>query len=141
MVTIRSMEYIKKKWVKRAKGAVEDYRAGIQTPLEDWKSETLGAEETYYDALDRIRTERTWTRGVERTDTADWQRKALQLGPPRYPSGIDAGEPDYDRGFRPYRDEIERITLPPRRPRGDPANIERVRAIADALHAKKVGAS
>jgi len=44
---------------------------------------------------------------------------------------------DYEEGFKPYRDLIASIDLPPRGPRGDPSNIDRVRIIAERLHALK----
>ena len=42
-------------------------------------------------------------------------------------------EPKYAAGFAPYRDAIERVTLPPRYARRDPRNLERVKAVVNAL--------
>jgi len=49
------------------------------------------------------------------------------------------GGDDYEKGFAPYRDEIEKTALPPRYPRRDPRNIQRVATIAAALGKKKTG--
>jgi hypothetical protein len=49
------------------------------------------------------------------------------------------GSDDYEKGFAPYRDVIEQTALPPRFPKRDPRNIQRVSAIATALAKKKTG--
>ncbi|GAI70545.1 unnamed protein product, partial [marine sediment metagenome] len=43
----------------------------------------------------------------------------------------------YARNFAPYRDAIERATLPPRYAKRDPRNLARVKAVVDALIAAK----
>ena len=44
---------------------------------------------------------------------------------------------DYEKGFQPYRDAIEKTTLPARFARRDPRNLERVRAQVNAVIAEK----
>ncbi len=44
----------------------------------------------------------------------------------------------YEEGFAPFRTTIANLTLPPRGPKGDPKNINRVSAVASALHKKKL---
>lgn len=70
---------------------------------------------------------------------AKWKRNALKKGPGNYAVGTAAATEDYAEGFAPYQAVISALTLPPKGPRGAPQNIERVRAIATALRAKKVG--
>jgi hypothetical protein len=52
---------------------------------------------------------------------------------------VQIAKDDYAKGFGPYANVIAATTLPPRYPKGDPRNIERVSAIAQALHQEKVG--
>ncbi len=61
-----------------------------------------------------------------------------KLGPGRYSEGVRAAEPEYRAGFAPYHAVIANTTLPPRGPKGSPENIDRVRAIAEALHDQKI---
>jgi hypothetical protein len=49
------------------------------------------------------------------------------------------GGDDYEKGFAPFRDEIEKTALPPRFPKRDPRNIARVSALNVALAKKKTG--
>jgi hypothetical protein len=81
----------------------------------------------------------SFAKGVTKAGTDKWKSKALQKGPGRFAEGVMVAGPDYEAGFAPYRDEIERTTLPPRFPKGDPRNISRVATIAAALRKKKLG--
>jgi len=78
-------------------------------------------------------------KGVTKAGTAKWQGKALAKGPGRFAEGVMIGGDDYEKGFGPYRDEIEKTALPPRFPKRDPRNLMRVSAITTALAKKKTG--
>jgi len=77
-------------------------------------------------------------KGVKTAGTSKWQRNALEKGCARWANGIMLAEDAYIQGFTPYAQVISNTKLPPRGPKGDPKNIERVRVMADALHAEKV---
>jgi len=47
--------------------------------------------------------------------------------------------PDYEQGWAPYREIIERIKLPERFAKGDPRNWERSKALGMALYKAKMG--
>lgn len=136
---LKSMSEITEKWRRRASAAGPDYEAGVRSPKEDWSSETIAAKAAYEAGVQDAIGRDAFTKGVREAGTEKWARKTLAVGPARYPTGVAAAEADYSTGFGPYRDAIERIVLPIRGRRGDPANIERVRGIADALHRQKVG--
>jgi len=139
MPAIRSASEIADKWARVTPGRSTDYAAGIDKPKKDWETQTLAAEEAYEGGVQAAIAEDRFTKGVKEAGTEKWQRKARELGTVRWGPGITAARPDYQAGFAPFRDIIERTTLPPRRPKGDPANIDRVRILADALHKAKVG--
>lgn len=138
---LKSISEITSKWMRRAAASGPDYEAGLRSPKTDWASETKAAEGAFEAGIQDAISRKAFGKGVNDAGTEKWQRKALAVGPARYPSGVAAAEGDFNSGFGPYRDAIERIVLPTRGRRGDPANIERVRAIADALHRQKVGVS
>lgn len=136
---LKSISEITTKWMRRAAASGPDYEAGVRSPKEDWASETTAAKAAYEAGVADAIGRDAFVKGVREAGTEKWQRKTLAVGPARYPTGVAAAESDYNAGFGPYRDAIERIVLPARGRRGDPANIERVRAIADALYKQKVG--
>ena len=138
MPAIRSAAEIAEKWARVTPGRSSDYAAGIDKPKKDWESSAVAAADAWADGVTAAASERRYEKGVKEAGTEKWRRKAKDLGASRWPQGVSAAKDDYEKGFAPYRDVIERVSLPPRRPKGDPANIDRVRIIAQALHEAKV---
>ena len=138
MPAIRSAQEIAEKWARVTPGRSSDYEAGVKSPKKDWETQTVAAEGAWEGGIQNAIANKSYVRGVRRAGTAKWQTKASTLGVSRWGPGVAAAKDDYEKGFAPYRDIIERITLPPRKPKGDPSNIDRVRVIAAALHEAKV---
>lgn len=138
MANIKDIGAIAAKYAQRAGAASGDYKSGVTTPRNDWAANTQAAATTWKDAVSQVPAER-FARGVAKTGTPGWQEKATTLGAARYSQGVAAGQRDYAEGFAPFADTIKGLTLPPRAPKGSPQNVQRVQAIADALHRKKTG--
>jgi len=139
MPAIKSASEIARKWAEVTPRRDADYKAGVSAPMRDWAAETAAAEDRYASGVQDAITRGAFGVGVRNAGTEKWKRGALEKGVNRWGPGVRAAQSDYERGFAPYRDVIEGVSLPPRRRTGDPANIERVAAIAAALHAKKTG--
>jgi hypothetical protein len=127
------------KWAEKSAAATGDYEAGVANPKADWKQATAAASENYKQGVTKAAAENRFQNGVNKAGTEKWQRGAQQKGARRFAEGVAVAQPDYEEGFAPYRDVIERTTLPPRKPKGDPSNIQRVSAMAAALSAAKRG--
>lgn len=138
MVAIKSISDIAAKWARVTPARTEDYEQGVRSPRRDWANETSGAESRYSEGVQAAISNGSFARGVSNAGTAKWQAKAISKGVSRWGPGVRDAQPDFEAGFRPYRDIIESTTLPARYPKGDPRNIERVAALANALHARKV---
>ena len=138
MPSVKSSSAIAEKWARVTPQRTADYDAGVRQPKKDWAIETAAAESSYNSGVQKAVQENRFGKGVKKVGTAKWQEKAIEKGTQRWGPGVSVAEADYESGFAPYRDEIERTTLPPRFPKGDPRNIERVSKIATALHKKKV---
>jgi len=139
MAEIKSMANIRDKWTRVTPGRTEDYKLGIQNPRRDWESETKAAEDNWKAGIDAAASKGMFGRGVGKAGTKKWQEKALKKGPGRFAEGVYLAGPDYETGFKPYRDAIERVDLGPRFPRRDPRNLDRVKRVVDALVTEKVG--
>lgn len=137
-ITVKPIDAIAKKYVTRAGAAASDYQSGVQAPRQDWATATESASTTYAAGVQAAIGRNAFSRGVAAAGTAKWQRKALAVGPTRYTQGVQAAQGDYASKFAPFRDVLSNLNLPPRAPKGDPANINRVAAIAQALHSKKI---
>ncbi len=137
MAFIRSIEAIAKKWASVTPGRTEDYRAGVENPRTPWAAAAAAAEPAYEMGVTQAIAKKRFGKGVKAAGDEKWQRGAVEKGTQRWGPGIALAEPDYRSGFAPYRDAIERVTLPPRYARRDPRNLARVKAVVDALVAAK----
>ena len=140
-LTIKPVADIQKKYAQRAQAAAPDYQAGVQNPKADWATNAKAAEPAYQAGVQDAISRGAYGKGVNKAGTQKQQQKAATLGAQRYGPGVAAGAGDYATGVGPYLDTLQRIALPQRGRRGDPANVERVRTIANALHAQKTGQS
>jgi len=139
MAEIKSVSKIREKWTRVTPLRAEDYRLGIADPKRDWEKAAIAAKETWKAAITEAAVKDMFGKGVTAAGTAKWKEKALTKGPGRFSEGVMVAGGDFEKGFAPYAEEITKTILPPRFPRGDPRNIQRVSAIAAALRAKKVG--
>lgn len=139
MAEIKRLDSIREKWARVTPGRTEDYKLGIQNPKRDWETETKDAADRYKAGVDQAHAKGLFAKGVDKAGTKKWQDRALKKGPGRFAEGVYIAAPDYEKGFAPFHAAIERTTLPPRFPKGDPRNYERVKVIGTALHEEKVG--
>lgn len=137
MPAVRPMSHIKKKWVDRAGVAGPEYEFGIKNPRKVWADEASKAQETYKKAITDPSVPARYKGGVEKTGQKKYVDMATRKGITRFPEGVTLGQPFFEEGFTPYRDEIEKTELPPKLPKGDPGNITRVSRLASAMHEKK----
>lgn len=140
MAFIRSIEQIAKKFATVTPGRSEDYRFGVQNPRRDWATATAAAESAYEGGVTQAIAKKRFGKGVKKAGTPTWQEGAILKGTARWGPGVTIAQDKYARNFARYRDAIERVTLPPRYPRRDPRNLDRVKAIVNALIAAKEAA-
>ena len=137
MAFIRSIEQIARKFASVTPGRTEDYRFGVENPRRDWATATSAAEPAYEAGVTQAIAKKRFGKGVKVAGSESWQRGAVEKGTARWGPGVTLAQDKYARNFAPFRDAIERVTLPPRYARRDPRNLERVKAIVTALVAAK----
>jgi len=134
---IKSIAAITEKWERVTPLRSQDYTEGVRTTRKDWEALTIAAAENYAQGVTAAIADQRFQRGVAKAGTEKWKKNTIEKGGTRWGQGVRMGGMEYARGFAPYRDALEALVLPPRGPRGDPRNIERVRLIAETLHALK----
>jgi len=139
MPAIKSTAISADKWVRRAGQAGPDYARGVQNPRTSWQDATTAAAESQAAGVQQAIAEGRFEKGVAAAGNAKWQRKATTVGAQRFGPGVAAAKGDYEAGFSPFAAVIQGVQLPPRGPKGDPRNYERVSAIGTALHEAKKG--
>jgi len=138
MAFIRSASAIADKWKRVTPGRTEDYKLGVENPRTDWEKATKDAESIYKAAITKAAAEGRFGKGVAAAGTESWKKGAMTKGVERFGRGVELGINNYEKGFAPYRDVIEKTVLPTRGPKGDPRNFERVKAIGMALYNAKL---
>ena len=139
MPAVKTIAAIRDKYARVTPGRAEDYATGVAAPRVDWANATAAAEPAYSAGVTAAIQRKAFGAGVKRVGTARWASRAETVGAERWGPGIMAGVDAYERGFAPYREVIEKTTLPPKYPRGDPRNYERVRVLGEALRKKAAG--
>lgn len=137
-IPIRSASDIAAKFAEVTPGRSAQYADGVSNPQRDWEAETVAAEASFETGIRNAITNKSFGKGVKRAGTQKWQQAAQTKGVDRFGPGVAAAEDAYREGFAPFRDVIAGLTLPPRREKGNPANLNRVKVVSEALHAKKL---
>jgi hypothetical protein len=138
MPPVKALDRISAKWMRVSAVSQTEYEEGVKNPRTDWASATQAAASNYDAGVQKAIQNKSFSKGVAKAGTQKWQTNAVEKGPGRWAQGINLSANAYETGFQPYRDALERLQLPPRGPKGDPKNIQRVKAVADALHQEKL---
>lgn len=138
MIKVKSVADVAKKWAEVTPGRSAYYEAGATIAGDDWEKNTISAASAYKAAVTAANIDKLFSGGVKKAGGDKYQRKVKDVGVGRFGTGVAAAEGDYSEGMSPMLDEIAKITLPARQPRGSAANLARVSAIADALHKKRL---
>lgn len=137
MARTKSADQVASKWARVTPQRTQDFTEGVENPVRDWAANARAAEESYKQGVQAAAQRGSFGKGVQKAGTEKWKAKTMQKGPGRWAEGVSQSAGDFQQGFEPYRQVIEGTQLPPRFPKGDPRNIERVRVLAGALHKKK----
>jgi hypothetical protein len=133
MAQIKDLANIASKFAEVTPGRSQQYEDGVKNPKRDWAQTTAAAEDTYKTAVTQAASKGRFGQGVKKAGTAKWQKGAVEKGVSRFGVGVSMAKDAYAEGFGPYHQVIASTTLPPRFPRRDPRNLQRVAAIATAL--------
>jgi hypothetical protein len=138
-ITIKPVDQIVTKWANRAGGAGQDYVTGVQNPRRPQAETAAAAASTYAAGVQGAITNGTFAKNVLAAKDK-YMRNAVNKGAARYPDGIQKGQSDFQTGIQPVLTTLSNLTLSPRLPKGDPANItNRVAPVCAALRKLKTG--
>ena len=140
-IKIASVQDIAKKYIEVTPGRQQFYVANTPGAAEDWQRATEAAAGNFQAAVTAGNIGARFARGVREAGAAKFRRKVEAVGGNRFAEGVRAAGPDFEAGFAPYQTIIAGITLPPRRPRGDPSNYQRSSAVGTELARRRLAAS
>lgn len=137
-IKVKPIEASTVKWADRARGASAEFAAEAEASADIWARNTQAAKDTYGQAISAAGIKDRFARGVARAGAAKFARKIRDVAAGRFSGGVDAAQVDYKVGAEPYYGVLAALTLPTRKPRGDPGNIARVETVTKALNAKRL---
>ena len=127
------------KFVQRAQAAAPDYQKGVTGAGSTWVAHASAANDSYVAGVTAAANAGRFAKGVLAAGPAKYETNASGKGAQRYPQGVAQAGPLWQQKTQPYLDTLAALSLPPRRPKGDPANWQRAQAVGDALRKKKIG--
>lgn len=138
-IRVKDVGSIAKKFVQRAGAAVNDYTEGVRGAGQEWEQNTRASGDNWAAGTQQAIADKRFEKGVAEAGAAKFTARASSLGAQRYPTGVGASEGEFAKGVAPFLQVIASTDLPPRRPKGDPANMQRANVLAQRLRAAKVG--
>jgi hypothetical protein len=126
------------KWGRVTSQSGESYAEGVQNPRTSWKEATAASGARWGEGVQAAITNKRFDKGVAKSSNEAWSSGAIQKGVPRFGAGVAVAQEKYSAAIAPYLATISATDIGPKYAKGDPRNIERVRKLALALHAKKL---
>ena len=137
-IKVKPIDASTSKWADRARGAATEFATEAENAASEWQSKTVAAKDNYGQAISAAGIKERFARGVAKAGAAKFARKIRDVGANRFAGGVDAATADYKAGAEPYYATLAALTLPARKPRGDPGNIARVETVTKSLNAKRL---
>lgn len=137
MIKVKDPSAIADKWAEVTPARQKYYTANASVAGADWVAAASAAQKTYQQAVTDPDIDKRFAGGVKRAGADKYNRK-VTANADRFSQGVRDSKVDFQNGVTPFLDEISKITLPARAPRGDPANRKRSEVVGDALHAKRL---
>lgn len=137
-IKVKPLADVAKKWGEVTPQRSGYYQAGAAAAGSDWEKNTLDAAANFVAGVTQGNIGKLFSGGVKQAGAAKYTRKVNDVGAGRFSTGVTAGVQDYQTGMDPMLSTLASITLPARQPRGSVANAQRVTAIMDALHKKRL---
>ena len=133
-IEVPDIASVASKWLQRAQQSSAYYAEGTRGKGGLWEANARAAADTYAQGVQAAIGMGSFERGIATAGATAYDRGVAQKGTQRWAPGVAAGQDKYSSKMSAVLGVISGVTLPPRGPRGDAGNYERVRAVGEALH-------
>jgi len=137
-IKVKPIDASTAKWSENAGRAATEFAVNAEAAADEWQRATAASADNFHMAITAAGMKERFRRGVVKAGAAKFARKIRDVARDRFGPGVAAATDDYKVGAEPYFSTIAALTLSPRKPRGDPANYNRVQEIGKALNAKRL---
>lgn len=101
-VRIKPVDYVTKKWLERARAAVEDYKLGVQNPRRDPIKAAISMKDTLMRKMAARETWDKWEQKLSAWNLEAWSKRAVNVGANRYPTGIEASQDTFKQFYEQF---------------------------------------
>ena len=126
------------KFVDRASGASSDYVAGASATTKDQSARAIGAKKIYQDALTASFGRDSYAKGLQKSGKSGWLEGVQKKGADRYASGVAVSSAKYATNSGKYDQARSAAETMPRGLKGSQTNLDRVKAVVNALRSVKI---
>jgi hypothetical protein len=137
-LTVKSIEKSSTKWAENASRSATEYATNAAAAADDWARKTAAGTDNYAQAITAAGIKERFRRGVVAAGAAKYARKINDVAKDRFGPGVAAAKTDYTAGATPYYQLLAALSLSARKPKGDPANYNRVSEVGKAENAKRL---
>jgi hypothetical protein len=135
---VKTVDETANKWAEVAPARASYYEKYATVAGEEWEKQTKAAAANYKAAVTAADIDKRFVGGVTKAGPEKFNRKVKDVGVSRFGPGITAAKPDYQAQMSWVLSTIAATEVPDRKPRGDPSNFERVKAIGTALNKARI---
>lgn len=137
-IKVKPLTEVADKWAEVTPGRSSYYEREATVAGDEWEKNTTAAAAAFKAAVTNPAIDKLFLGGVKNAGAGKFNRKVKDVGVGRFGPGVTAAKVDFSDGVGPMLDEISKVTLDARQPRGSDANYARVRQIGSALHKKRL---
>ena len=112
MVKVKPLDVARKHFEEALRIIPDRYEDGVK--LADWKTAAIQGEEAYKAAMEIVIREERRKKGIEKTTNEYWQNACIKKGKTVIRERIEAALDKWEEHWKPYRDALEALKLPPR---------------------------
>lgn len=138
-IKVKPAAEVAAKWAEVTPGRARFYEQNAPAAAQDWEAGASAAVDAFRAGVTAGDIGQRYAGGV-RGSAEKYRRNTAGKGKDRFGPGVRDAVSDYSQGVQPYLETIAGITLPPRAPRGDPANMRRSEVVAQALARRRLAA-
>ena len=135
MVKVKPESEIKKNYEDSTALVPARFEAGVRSAT--WQSEALAGQDLYVEQMTRPDILARRSAGIEKISDETWRRNTIDKGKTIIGARMKQASQKQIEGFRPYREALQAVDLPPRT--ADPMTnlINRAGAVVQAMVDKK----
>ena len=126
------------KFVDRASSASGLYKEGAEKTTKDQSARAIASKKLYQEGLTASFSRDSYAKGLQKSGKAGWLDGVVKKGADRYAGGISVSASKYATNSGRFDGARQAADNLPRGLKGSQTNLDRVKAVVNALRAVKV---